>query len=113
MHASAHHVNVAELPHPSAPGDDAAKFAAWVLGELIALPSWQMFPGILTSAAAIICRWRQRFDKKQWTRLMKHGRMLKELNEIAPVIAETLRWVERTDTIVRAAPLHTALGYLI
>ena len=94
------HASAARRPaHGDA--DDVAAFRAWLASELDTLPGWALFPGVLTEAAAIICCWRQRFDKAQWVRMAKHGRMVKELNEIAPVIAQTQRWVDGEFSAVR------------
>jgi hypothetical protein len=64
----------------------------WALDELRGKPSWENFESIMTSCIEVAwTRWRKRFSKVNWIRVMKRGRMLKELNEIAPVLDRVVR----------------------
>ena len=48
------------------------------------------YPEILTAAVRVLEKWRASFPKSVWIRVVKAGRLAKELNECAPVIRHTL-----------------------
>ena len=76
----------------AAPEDSAAaalpeaEFSAWLRDRLRDVPGRDVYADVFDDACAAILRWRRRFAPALWRRLMKE-RLLKELVEIAPVIA--------------------------
>ena len=74
--------------------EDEREFSAWLAESLRDAPGRSAYPAVFDSIEAIIVRWRRRFhgNPRLWKRLMK-ARLLKEIVEIAPVIAATQDFV--------------------
>ena len=75
--------------------DDAGSFREWVHAELSHSPlHGQGYTELLARAEQVVCDLRQRIfelsDKATWLRLMKRGRLLKEINEVFSVHSQ--RW---------------------
>lgn len=104
--------------------DDQAEFETWVREELARSPlAGQGFSTLLDRAATILCRIRSRLadpslgrGKAIWQRLMKNGRMLKEVNEVLPIAARVLQWIDevRQTAIgpITVLDLCSGVGYL-
>eukprot|EP00873_Tetraselmis_striata_P035638 jgi/Tetstr1/455902/TSEL_042683.t1 len=82
-------------------GDESGEeaFAAWLGSELAASRAARAYPELMSMSEAgvggAILRWRRRFrgDATTWKRLWKADRVLKEVDEVAPVLDRALRWV--------------------
>ena len=105
--------------------DDTAEFESWVRGELARSPlAEQGFAELLSRAVTILCRIRsvlaeperREKGKSVWQRLMKNGRMLKEVNEVLPIAARVLRWVDEVRPFaagpITVLDLCSGVGYL-
>ena len=62
----------------------------WLTDELSTMRIARDYPEILTTAVRVLEKWRASFPKSVWIRVVKAGRLAKELNECAPVIRHTL-----------------------
>ena len=83
----------------SVAGADAAEFEEWVREELGRSPLVsQGFESLLHKAGDVMVRIRATLiaqdHKAVWQRLMKGGRMLKEVNEVLPMVARLLDWLQ-------------------
>lgn len=58
----------------------------WILDRLRALPVGVQQPQLLDDIRPVLERWRARFAGSVWSRFLRKGRLIKELNEVAPVI---------------------------
>ena len=81
------------------PEEDAAQFAEWIHTELAASPLHEQGFGLLMARAERVVldirkRLLARDERSTWKRLMKKGRLTKELNETLPAIARVVAWVE-------------------
>jgi len=83
---------------PDVPWEDTV---TWLTDELSTMRIARDYPEILTTAVRVLEKWRASFPKSVWIRVVKAGRLAKELNECAPVIRHTL------DTVA-AMPTPTA-----
>mmetsp|Transcript_138912 Transcript_138912/g.241553 ORF Transcript_138912/g.241553 Transcript_138912/m.241553 type:complete len:448 (-) Transcript_138912:566-1909(-) len=98
----------------------AHDFEEWVQKEMYASPLYfSEYRPLIERAAAVVCTLRERFiiqERSLWLRLMKNGRMLKELNEIIPVVARVLAHVDSTDTAkdgpITVLDLCSGVGYM-
>jgi hypothetical protein len=84
---------------PLTPEEDAAQFAEWIHAELAASPlHTQGFGPLMARAERVVLDIRKRLlargERATWKRLMKKGRLTKELNETLPAIARVVAWVE-------------------
>jgi hypothetical protein len=99
---------------PSSSNND--EWYNWVVGELSSKPSWSKYRETMLRCVKVAGeRWRPRFSREDWIRTMKKDRLLKELNEIAPVLDRLLKELKKTaysgqrTTIV---DLCSGFGYL-
>ena len=73
---------------------------------------------IYDRAVAILEKWRRSFPKSVWIRVVKSGRIAKELNECAPVIKHALDRVDKMpvpadpDERATVIDLCSGFGYL-
>ena len=74
-------------PAADVPWEDTV---TWLTDELSTMRIAADYPEILTAAVAVLEKWRATFPKSVWIRVVKAGRLAKELNECAPVIRHTL-----------------------
>jgi len=73
--------------------NDESTFEEWIGAKIRELPAYAYYPQLLESCILIVLRWRSRFStaaKKMWSRIISKNRLVKELNEIVPVIHECL-----------------------
>jgi len=88
----------------------------WIRIQLEAMPSYETFPGIMREAVQALGRWRDTLDKELWIRVMRRNRVLKEINEYAPVIDRARRFVENIELPpgekVTIVDLCSGFGYL-
>ena len=70
-------------PGPDVPWEDTV---TWLTDELSTMRIARDYPEILTAAVRVLEKWRASFPKSVWIRVVKAGRLAKELNECAPVI---------------------------
>lgn len=110
-----------DSPPPKPPPQTDEEFAAYVHDALSSSPLHsQGYGELLTRAAAVVCDLRRRLvaagEGATWMRLMKNGRMLKELNEVVPVAARVLEHVNavasRGDGPLTIVDLCCGVGYL-
>ena len=66
----------------------------WIEQELQKLPVSSLYPTLAQNALDILKVWRQRFPKQIWIRIFRRDRVLKELNETAPVMDYILKAVK-------------------
>ena len=64
------------------------------LGFIVGATCEQGFGPLLEQTIQIVLSLRQRLDKATWLRLLKNGRMLKELNEVLPVVSRFLAYLD-------------------
>ena len=96
--------------------EDEREFSAWLAESLRDAPGRSAYPAVFDSIEAIIVRWRRRFhgNPRLWKRLMK-ARLLKEIVEIAPVIAATQDFIGGRapgDAPVTLVDLASGKGFL-
>eukprot|EP00929_Paragymnodinium_shiwhaense_P122504 TRINITY_DN9530_c0_g1_i3.p1 TRINITY_DN9530_c0_g1~~TRINITY_DN9530_c0_g1_i3.p1 ORF type:complete len:453 (+),score=95.98 TRINITY_DN9530_c0_g1_i3:56-1414(+) len=95
-------------------------FEEWVRSELRKSPlREQGFEKLLEEAADAILRMRARLlgsspDAQLWSRFVKHGRLLKEVNEALPVASRVLDYVSchASDKPLTVVDLCSGVGYL-
>ena len=96
-------------------------FDAWLHQSMQASPlSTQGFGSLLDKAADCFCSIRQRLlsrgEHAIWKRLNKRGRLVKELNEVLPVVAQVLEWVQEAEVNcpepITFVDLCSGVGYL-
>ena len=92
------------------------EFVAWLAESLRDAPGRAAYPAVFDSLEAIVVRWRRRFrgNPSLWKRLMK-ARLLKEIVEIAPVIAATQDFIGGRapgDAPVTLVDLASGKGFL-
>jgi hypothetical protein len=84
MNTAAHNKNAANA--------DDDEWYEWAVSKMREKPSWKHYESIMLRCIEIAReRWRARFNKDTWIRVMKKDRMIKELNEIAPVLDRVVR----------------------
>ena len=66
----------------------------WLEQEMSTMRIAVEYPDVLRKSVAVLRKWRASFPKSVWTRVIKSGRVAKELNECAPVIDRVARHVE-------------------
>ena len=107
-------------PSAMPPPDWAGDTVDWLRDELLKLPIARDYPAILDRCVAAMRRWRDEMPKPVWLRLVKSGRVAKELNECAPVIDRCLRFLDERVPVPPADPaervnvldLCSGFGYL-
>mmetsp|Transcript_33784 Transcript_33784/g.73850 ORF Transcript_33784/g.73850 Transcript_33784/m.73850 type:complete len:532 (-) Transcript_33784:183-1778(-) len=72
-----------------------AEVVTWLVDELKQKPVFTLYPEITEKAIRVITTWSTRFDSRVWARFTRRGRVVKELNECAPVIDAMLKMVEK------------------
>ena len=75
-------------------GDNPNAYAEWLAAEdgpLMSSLAGRAYPALAMSCAEVVSRWRSRFPRDVWQRVLKRGRLLKELQESLPVIARVLK----------------------
>lgn len=76
----------------------------------------QGFGPLVEQAVQVVLSLRRRLDKATWLRLLKGGRMLKEINEVLPVVARLLAYIEELDVEkgqeITIVDLCSGIGYL-
>lgn len=88
-------------PLPDMPGEGEEDDLSWIDVYLARMPVGKLHPDLCASASRILKEdWHKRLPKRTWGKIMKRTqgpipRLLKELNETAPVIARTMDFVER------------------
>ena len=103
--------------------DRDVQFESWVHSELALSPlNQQGFQRLLQRSAAAICSIRSRLlgagEKQVWNRLAKGDRLLKEVNEVVPVVARLLEWLDRQpcsgsgSSPVTVVDLCSGVGYM-
>jgi hypothetical protein len=91
---------------------------SWLHKEMLEMPIAQDYPDILAQAVDILNKWRDAFPKAVWIRVVKSGRIAKELNECAPVIARTRAQLEKMpppeshDKRANVVDLCSGFGYM-
>jgi hypothetical protein len=77
-------------------------FVAWLASEFRGCVAYRTDPAsaaVLEAAAVAVGRWRRRFreggSREVWQRVMRNHRLVKELNEAAPVVARVLAVASR------------------
>eukprot|EP00854_Cymbomonas_tetramitiformis_P026986 gene26986-33189_t len=107
-----------EKPHTLAQDEDQSvnDSLEWLEAELRTMPIWESYPEIAEKSVQILRGWRERFPKKIWIRTVKKERILKELNESAPVIHRTLELIEQMQLVegvkCEILDLCSGFGYL-
>jgi hypothetical protein len=72
--------------------DDDDEWYEWAISKMREKPSWTQYEAIMRRCIEVARgRWRTRFNKETWIRVMKKDRLIKELNEIAPVLDRVVR----------------------
>ena len=66
----------------------------WLEQEMSTMRIAVEYPELLRKSVAVLRKWRASFPKSVWTRVIKSGRVAKELNECAPVIDRVVKHVE-------------------
>eukprot|EP00928_Gymnodinium_smaydae_P031948 TRINITY_DN23280_c0_g1_i1.p1 TRINITY_DN23280_c0_g1~~TRINITY_DN23280_c0_g1_i1.p1 ORF type:complete len:362 (+),score=52.66 TRINITY_DN23280_c0_g1_i1:53-1138(+) len=97
--------------------DSVEGLETWARSELGSSPLCdQGFAALIEDVIRIVVSLRRRLDKATWLRLLRGGRIFKELNEVLPVAARLLQYVEALDvkegqelTII---DLASGIGYL-
>jgi hypothetical protein len=69
----------------------------WLTDELKQKPVYTLYPEIAEKAKSIFASWSTRFDPRVWARFTRRGRVVKELNECAPVINTMLNMMQTLD----------------
>jgi hypothetical protein len=106
-----------------APVDDPDKAwgdtVTWLEQEMSTMRIATDYPDILSKCVEVLRKWRASFPKSVWVRVIKSGRIAKELNECAPVIDRVVRHVEETvgepkdpNERVNVVDLCSGFGYL-
>ena len=91
---------------------------SWLAEEMRSMMIYREYPEIYERAVTILEKWRRSFPKGVWIRVVKSGRIAKELNECAPVIQHAMDRVAKmptpTDPDERATiiDLCSGFGYL-
>ena len=86
---------------PTRDEDDPDKWGdtvTWLATEMSEMRIATDYPEILTKSIAVLKKWRAEFPKSVWLRVIKSGRIAKELNECAPVIARVMAHVDTLET---------------
>ena len=102
--------NVADL-------EAIADAEAWLHRELSGMAISRDYPELASRCAAVAAKWKRGMPKSVWLRVIKGGRLVKELNESAPVSARTMKYVDalrvsgREDKAV-IVDLCSGFGYL-
>ena len=66
---------------------------AWLRGQLAELPIARDYPHIIDECVRVMQKWKREFPQKVWLRVVKGDRLAKELNESAPVIEKTMKYI--------------------
>ena len=113
------HVNAEDSSRADAEEEDEAKFVAWLQSELEASPAAAAYPELMSmeGCGAAVLRWRRRYrgNARLWKRLFKRDRVLKEIEETAPIVDRALRWVSSRpegSPPVTVVDLCSGKGYL-
>ena len=91
---------------------------SWLEKEMRGMRIASDYPDVLQKSVQILRKWRTRFPKPVWLRVIKSGRIAKELNECAPVIAKVIAHVDNmrtpseTSQRVNIVDLCSGFGYL-
>ena len=102
-------------------GDDARADVddpdEWLRGQLAGMPIEKDYPELVDAAVRCMGEWKKRMPKSVWLRVTKSGRLAKELNESAPVLAKTMEYVRDIDVRtpserVVVVDLCSGFGYL-
>lgn len=102
-------ITAAVLPDPAddglaeEPSSPAILTVAWVMERLRQLPVAKQQPGLLAEVEPILERWHKQFQGPSWQRFLRKGRLIKEFNEIAPVIARIREAIPHLCANARAA----------
>ena len=95
-----------------------ADTVSWLAQEMRAMMIYRDYRDIYERALAILDKWRRSFPKSVWIRVVKSGRIAKELNECAPVIKHALDRVAKMpvpadpDERATVIDLCSGFGYL-
>ena len=91
----------------------------WLEQEMSTMRIATDYPAILSKCVEVLRKWRASFPKSVWVRVIKSGRIAKELNECAPIIERVVRHVEETvgepkdpNERVNVVDLCSGFGYL-
>ena len=71
---------------------------SWLAEEMRSMMIYREYPEIYERAVTILEKWRRSFPKGVWIRVVKSGRIAKELNECAPVIQHAMDRVAKMPT---------------
>jgi hypothetical protein len=91
---------------------------SWLHTEMLTMSIAKDHPDILAEAVVILSKWRDTFPKSVWVRVVKSGRIAKELNEIAPVIFHTRMQLDKIgvptnpDERANIVDLCSGFGYM-
>ena len=92
---------------------------SWLEQEMSTMRIATDYPDVLSKCVEVLRKWRASFPKSVWVRVIKSGRIAKELNECAPVIERVVRHVEETvgepndpSQRVNVVDLCSGFGYL-
>jgi len=66
----------------------------WLREQLATMPMGREYPALVERCALVMENWKREFPKKLWRRVVKGDRLAKELNEAAPVIDRTMKYVD-------------------
>jgi hypothetical protein len=116
----------APIPRPSAPpridetfdmNDSVDDVGNWLRSELADMSISRDYPELIEECVDVMKRWKTNMPKAVWLRVMKAGRLAKELNESAPVIVQTREWVNalkvsRPEDRAVIVDLCSGFGYL-
>jgi FkbM family methyltransferase len=72
---------------------DPVRMEQWFEAELQKLPVWELYPEVAKQAVVCVRKWLLRFPHTIWQRFVKQKRLIKEVNEIAPVIQMVVAYV--------------------
>ena len=91
---------------------------SWLHKEMLDMKIGRDYPDILADAVKVLAKWRDTFPKQVWIRVIKSGRIAKELNECAPVIHHTRLQLEKMgvpkdpDARANVVDLCSGFGYM-
>ena len=104
---------------PSEPFDETwDDTVTWLEREMSSMRIAIEYPDLFRRCVEVLRKWRASFPKAVWTRVIKSGRVAKELNECAPVISRVERFVNATAVPadeterVNVIDLCSGFGYL-
>jgi len=81
------HADAASEPKPEDDGEDTI---VWAERQLRKLPVGALYPELIAPCVVALSAWRERLPPKAWRRVWRRERVLKEINECAPVVARAL-----------------------